>query len=167
LKDYRRESWGGDDSCYFDRFLNPVCSPIFCGDFDTQGWTAHAQAYALKQSAYRWFLRIVSGGQRPRSGFADPPTRGRAGRCIRAHSWSSQFRYSNSFGWTRTTRTRGRCRSQSTRPSARARALQRVHQSRSIVGDALFAIIDRSTAVPCIHAAKKPPGSKTEADRLG
>lgn len=39
----------GDDSCYFDRFLNLVCSPISRGDFDTQGWTAHAKAYAPKQ----------------------------------------------------------------------------------------------------------------------
>ena len=42
-------------------------------------------------------------------------------------------------------------------PCARARALQRVHQSRSIVGDALFAIIDCSTAVLFIHAVKKAP----------
>jgi len=52
------------------------------------------------------------------------------------------------------------------RPGARARALQRVHQSRSIVGDALFAIIDRSTAVLFIHAVKKPLGAPGDEEVL-
>ena len=51
-------------------------------------------------------------------------------------------------------------------PCARARALQRVHQSRSIVGDAPFAIIDRSTAVLFIHAAKKPLGAPGDEEVL-
>jgi hypothetical protein len=92
----------GGDSCYFDRILNPVCSPIFRGDFDTEGWNGRWPRVCTKTILHTdSFLRIVSGCQRPRTGFDDPPTCGRAGRCIRAHCWSSQFRYSNSFGWTR------------------------------------------------------------------